>query len=335
MNTLIPRITGTGWSVPFAIRKNDDPIFDWLRKNLPDQDMFEGYDERHVLQPNEGLIDIMVPAAIMALENAGKQPDDIDILLGLGSISEYVQPNMLTQVHKELGLSSNAWVIPIGNDYSNYASCLLFADALVKAGKAENVLICIGGNWTRNVDYHTPQSISAADGAGAAVVSLSDDVSKWFVADYCTVTNSANYGTMFTKAAEYAVSDLIGYPKIYSNHFFQITGEGLKDFGTFGMQQAATAVLELLKKNNLTGDDISFMPHQTSQVLVDYWLKQIVPQPAQCLSTMKKFANVTVATHALNLAWFEENKSIQKDNLVMLALGPDMHANAMLLKRNA
>ncbi len=335
MNTLIPRITGTGWSVPSAVRYNNDPVFDWLRKNLPNQDMFEGYDERHVLQPNEGLIDIMVPAAIMALENAGKKPGDIDILLGLGSISEYVQPNMLTQVHKELGLSSNAWVIPIVNDYSNYASCLLLAEALVKAGRAANILICIGGNWTRNVDYHTPQSISAADGAGAAVVSLSDDASQWFVADYCTVTNSANYGTMFTKAAEYTVPDLIGYPKVYSNHFFQITAEGLKDFGTFGMQQAITAVLELLKKNDLTGADISFMPHQTSQVLVDYWLKQIVPQPAQCLSTMKKFANVTVATHALNFAWFEENKSVQKDNLVMLALGPDMHANAMLLKRNA
>lgn len=334
MSILIPRITGTGWSVPSAIRKNDDPIFDWLRKNLPNQNMFEGYDERHVLQPNEGLIDIMVPAAIMALENAGKKPGDIDILLGLGSISEYVQPNMLTQVHKELGLSSNSWVIPIGNDYSNYASCLLLADALIKAQRAKNILICIGGNWTRNVNYHTPQSISAADGAGAAVVSLSDDASKWFVADYCTVTNSANYGTMFTKAAEYAVPDLIEYPKIYSSHFFQITAEGLKDFGSFGMQQAITAVLELLKKNNLTGDDISFMPHQTSQVLIDYWLKQIVPQPAQCLSTMKKFANVTVATHALNLAWFEENEPVQKDNLVMLALGPDMHANAMLLKRN-
>ena len=268
----------------------------------------------------------------MALENAGKKPGDIDILLGFGSISEYVQPNMLVQVHKELGLSSNTWVIPIGNDYSNYASCLLLADAL---GRAANILICLGGNWTRNVDYHTPQSISAADGAGAAVVSLSDDASKWFVADYCTVTNSANYGTMFTKAAEYTVPDLVGYPKIYSNHFFQITKEGLKDFGTFGMQQAITSVPELLKKNNLTGADISFMPHQTSQVLVDYWLKQIVPQPAQCLSTIKEFANVTVATHALNLAWFEENKSIEKDNLVMLALGPDMHANAMLLKRNA
>jgi hypothetical protein len=34
------------------------------------------------------------------------------------------------------------------------------------------------------------------------------------------------------------------------------------------------------------------------------------------------------------MAWFEHRKGIKKDKLVMMALGPDMHANAMLLKRD-
>ena len=335
MSNSIPRIIGTGWSVPATIRTNDDPIFDWLKQNFPTQKMFEGYKERRVLQPYEELIDIMVPAALMALDNANKKPADIDILLGLGSISEYIQPNTLSQVHKELGLKPGAWVIPIGNDYSNYASCLLMADALIKAGRAENILICIGDNWTRNVDYHTPQSISAADGAGAAVLSISDDASKWYVADYYTVTDSTYYGSMFTGGVELTANPPIdGYTNVYSPHFFQIMPEGLKGFAAFGEQVALTAVQKLLKKNNLTGADITFMPHQTSSALIDYWLKQMNPQPAQCLTTLAEFANVTVATHALNMAWFEENNAIEKDCLVIMALGPDMHCNAMLLKRN-
>lgn len=335
MSNLIPRIIGTGWAVPSAIRTNDDPIFDWLKKNFPNQKMFEGYKERRVLQSYEGLIDIMVPAAEMALENAGKKPEDIDILLGLGSISEYIQPNTLSQVHKELGLPSKTWVIPVGNDYSNYGSSLLIADALIKAGRAQNILICLGDNWTRNVDYHTPQSISAADGAGAAVVSISDDASKWHVADYCTVTDTAYYGSMFTDGIKLTANPpLNGYTEVYSPHFFQITQDGLKGFAAFGEQTAITAVLNLLEKNNLTGADIAFMPHQTSSALIDYWLKQMNPQPAQCLTTLEQFANVTVATHALNMAWFEENEPVQKDFLVIMALGPDMHCNAILLKRN-
>ena len=122
-NKEIPRIIGSGWSVPRTIRKNDDPIFDWLidkygKKKL--ENSFDGYDVRHVLSKDEELIDIMLPAAIMALEKANKQPSDIDMILGIGSISEFIMPNMLSEVHKRLGLPQSTWVIPLANDYSNF-----------------------------------------------------------------------------------------------------------------------------------------------------------------------------------------------------------------------
>jgi 3-oxoacyl-[acyl-carrier-protein] synthase III len=88
-----------------------------------------------------------------------------------------------------------------------------------------------------------------------------------------------------------------------------------------------------LKQNKITAADVSFIPHQTSSVLIDYWCTHLSPKPAQVLSTLEEFANVTVAIHALNLAWFEEKEKIEKNKLVIMALGPDMHANAMLLQR--
>ena len=337
MSQSIPRIIGSGWAVPSTIRLNNDPIFDWLKNKYPHQDLFEGYKERHILSEGEDLIDIMLPAATMALDNAGVNAADIDLLIGLGSISEYIQPNTLSQLHKALvplGLSDRAWAIPVGNDYSNFASSLLLADALVHAKRAKNVLICLGCNWTRNVDYHTLQSISAADGAGAAVVAMSDDPTKWYVADQCTVMDTQYYGTMYTDGLKLKTNEPIGgYMDIYSPHFFQITDEGLKGFKEFGQKISLTSVTKLLTNNQLTGADISFMPHQTSKVLIDYWLNNLNPPVAQVLSTLEKFANVTVATHALNFAWFEEQMSIEKDKLVMLALGPDMHSNAMMLQR--
>lgn len=334
MSTLEPRIIGTGWHLPEKIRLNNDPVFAWLKKNDPDwEKMFDGYEKRHVLSGKENLIDIMVPAAQKALKSSEKKASEIDILIGCGSISQYFQPNVLSEVHLKLGLPASTWVIPVGDDYSNFASSLLIANGLIKSNHAKNILICIGGNWTRNVDYHTPQSISAADGAGAAVVSMSADKSHWYVADQCTVTDSFYYGSMYTDGLPLKAKPPVqGYNTVYSPHFFQITPKGQKGFGAFGEITALTAVTELLKKNKLSGSDISFMPHQTSAVLIDYWVKNLVP--AQVLSTIKEIANVTVATHALNLAWFEEKNGIEKDFLVMLALGPDMHANAMLLRRH-
>ena len=44
------------------------------------------------------------------------------------------------------------------------------SDALIRAGRATYVLIALGDNWTRYVSYHTPQSVSAADGAAALVM---------------------------------------------------------------------------------------------------------------------------------------------------------------------
>lgn len=333
MSVSAPRIIGTGWHLPKKIRLNGDPIFEWLKKNVPNwEEMFDGYEKRHVLSDEENLIDLMVPAAQKALKNSGKKASEIDILIGCGSISEYFQPNVLSEVHLKLGLPSSTWVIPVGDDYSNFASSLLIANGLIKSGHAKNILICIGGGWTRNVDYHTPQSISAADGAGAAVVSMSDDKSKWYVVDQCTVTDSSYYGSMFTAGLPLkAAPPINGYRTVYSPHFFQITPKGQKGFGAFGEVTALTAVTQLLQNNKLTGADISFMPHQTSLILINYWIKNL--NPARVLSTIKEIANVTVATHAINLAWFEERKWIEKDLLVMLALGPDMHANAMLLKR--
>jgi 3-oxoacyl-[acyl-carrier-protein] synthase-3 len=334
MKTILPRIIGSGWAVPKKTRLNDDPVFDWLKANYPDQELFEGYKVRHVLDEGEDLMTIMIPAAKMALERAKKNPEDIDLLIGTASISEYIQPNALSQLHRELGLPARAWVIPVGDDYSNFASSLVLADGLLRANRAKNILICMGGNWTRNVDYHTLQSISAADGAGAAVIAMSDDKSKWQVADQCTVMDTRYYGSMYTGGIALEANPPIkGYSSVFSPHFFQITAEGGEGFKKFGTEIALTSVIKLLKQNKITAADVSFIPHQTSSVLIDYWCTHLVPGPAQVLSTLEEFANVTVAIHALNLAWFEEKGTIEKDKLVMMALGPDMHANALLLQR--
>lgn len=338
-----PRIIGSGWHVPKEIRKNNDPIFNWLRENHPNgkKKYFAGYENRHVLTGDEALIDIMLPAAIMALKKANKRPEDIDYLIGIGSISKYIMPNMLSEVHKRLGLPESTWVIPVTNDYSNFGSSLIFADSLIRSNRAKNILICLGGNWTKNVNYHTGQAISAGDGAGAAVMSNSDDTSNWYVADQCTVTDTTYFGSMYTNGLPVTVNppvtmngaNEVYYKELFSPHFFQITKKGLDGFKEFGAIKALSAVTKLLKKNNLSTEDISFMPQQTSQYLIDHWCENLKPPVAQVLSTIKLFANATVATPALNFAYFEEKGTIEKNNMVIMSLGVDMHCNALLLKR--
>ena len=82
MTAVTPRILGTGYSVPSTIRTNDDPIFDWLKKNNPaGTKLFTGYDKRHILAKDQTLIDIIKPAALFAMDQAGVTADQIDLLL--------------------------------------------------------------------------------------------------------------------------------------------------------------------------------------------------------------------------------------------------------------
>jgi 3-oxoacyl-[acyl-carrier-protein] synthase III len=327
-----PRITGLGYAVPAKIRTNDDPIFDWLKAHPTPGNPFQGYNQRRVLSPDEDLLTIMVPAAQQAMANAGITASQVDILLGFASISPWPDPNDLCLLHQRLGLPASTWVVPLNNEFSNLNAGLFFADALIRAGRAKTILIAVGGNWTRHVNYHTIQSISAGDGAGAAVLSLSSNPELFQVTDQCTLTDSSNFGTMFTQGTRYDIDPpRDGHAHLWSNPVFHITAAGFAAFGTFGEKAAPAAVLDLLARNHLQGSDITLIAHQASQVLLTYWQQTI--QPAQFIDTIQQFANMTVSNIPVTLAWSVENNPITQSNLVLFALGPDMHANALLLQR--
>src|SRR5215472_1061615 len=100
----VPRVRGTGYAVPSKIRNNDDPIFDWLKAHPQGNNPFQGYVDRRVLSDGEDLMTIMVPAAQQALLNADVDVSQVDMLLGVGSVSPYWNPNELCLLHKQLGL---------------------------------------------------------------------------------------------------------------------------------------------------------------------------------------------------------------------------------------
>jgi 3-oxoacyl-[acyl-carrier-protein] synthase III len=330
-----PRIIGLGYSVPPNRRTNDDSIFDWLRAHVPPAaNPFQGYNTRPVLAPGEDLMTIMLPAAMSALQDAGLHPSDIDLLLGYGSVSPYATPNELSRLHQLLGLPDRTYVVPLNNEFSNFNAALLMADSLVRAGRARNILIAVGGNWTRHVDYHTVQSISAADGAGAAVIGLSADPARWQVVDQNTVTMTGYFGSMYMQGQAYdQTPPRDGHERLWSDPFFQITAAGMQGFGEFGGSVAPTAATGLLARHNIPASSVTLIAHQASSVLFDMWQSQL--QPAQMIQTIADFANMTVANIPVNLAWSVDHDPITQNNLLLLALAPDMHANALLLQRSA
>jgi 3-oxoacyl-[acyl-carrier-protein] synthase-3 len=319
-------ITGVGYAVPPDIRTNDDPIFDWLKQHPPpDQNLFQGYKQRRVLLPQQSLVDLMVPAGVRALDDAGLRGKDIDALIGYGSVSDYITPNLLAQVHWALNLPSRSWLLPIDDAFTTFESGLLLAQALIHGGRARNVLIVCGCNWTRYVDYHTAQSISASDGAGAAVLGISSDPTRFSLVDAETYVDGGGYGVMYMQGDR-----VTAQPPTSSPPYFHINAAGDEAYLSFGAVEPPKLANRLLARNGLTGADVTLMSHQSSAVLIQSWQQAIAP--AQYIQTLETFANMTLATVPVNLG--SQYANIQKDYLLLLGVGVQLQTTAVLLKRS-
>jgi 3-oxoacyl-[acyl-carrier-protein] synthase III len=326
-----PAIVATGSALPAAVRTNDDPIFDWLRAHPPGgADLFAGYVERRVLGPDEALSELMAAAARQALDRAGVAAGDVDLIVGYGSIGTWAMPNDLVTVAVDLGLPTSATILPINNEYANFNQGVVVADALLRCGRAATALVVVGTNWTRHLDYHTPPSISAGDGAGAAVIAAGREgaeSAQFAVLDVAVAADRSDYGGMYVAADETRPPIV---PPTYGPQVFHLTSAGIDAFRHFGETGPPAVVKQVLARNGLTPADVAFIGHQASAVLNDAW--QAALQPAQFLTTLTTYGNMTAANIPVTLDTC--CGEIATDHVVLAGLGPEPSCTVLLLGRS-
>jgi len=322
-----PAIVGTGSAVPATIRQNDDPIFDYLHQYPPpNQDLFEGYDQRRVLAPGEKVTDLMVEAAQAALQKAAVAAADVDLLIGYASISAWEMPNDLTAVATTLGLASTTPIVPVNSEYSNFNHAVVIADALIAAGRASRALVVVGSNWSQYVNYETPPAISVGDGAGAAVVAASDDPSLFRVRDVASDADPQYLGGMYV-AADPTQPSIV--PQTFARPVFHLTDVGVQAFKTFGVQRPPSLVQEVLARNGLASSDVSFVGHQTSTLLNNAW--QTALKPKVFVQTLATYGNMTSASIPVNLDTCADE--LTTPYVALVGLGPEPSCSVVLLER--
>lgn len=329
-------ILGCGYAVPANIRTNDDPIFDYIKQHeLPGQDLFKGYYERRVLLPDESIIGLMVRSSSLAMQEADSKADDIINVIGYSTVPKYNTPNGLALVHYELGLPDQCAVIPIQGEFANFQNALIIAHSMASSGfkAAEGqYLISCGCNWTQHLDYHQPSSIAGGDGAGSVVFGYTCDSSKFGVIDYLSETQTQYFGSM-DMSPRPIKNCFQGNPpeavEAFTKPIFELESGGINAFQSFGETQPAELVVRLLKKNGVNSKDITLISHQASSVLLDKWGEII--KPGQYLNTIKEYGNMTLASVMVTLA--KDYDKIDKDYLVLLGIGLQQQAVAVLLKR--
>lgn len=325
-------ITGTGAAVGDIIRSNDDPVFTWVRQNPPpNHDIFDGLTFRRVLGPGQSVVSIAVAAATEALQQASVAVAEVDMLIGAATMGEYFAPSALAEVHAQLGLPGTCRVMALNCEYTPFIDGLKLANDMIATGTITTALVVSASAWTSHMDYHEAVCTAASDGAGAAVVTRTDDASRFALVDWENHTDTQYYGAFRMVPRPVSVPPFHTDSRtIYTDALMQLDplrgGPAVADFG----KPAPVAVVNtLLARNNLTAQDIALVPHQTSKSVGEYWRTNI--NPAVYISTLTDYADMVSASAAVNLATCAAQ--ITQEHMVIMGIGMEMRATALLYRR--
>ena len=161
------KIIGTGSALPKKVVTNGDlesfldTTDDWIVSRT-------GIHSRHVIS-DERLEDLGRDAAQKALADAGRKPEDIDLLLCSNVVNEYMTPGLGCIIAAAIGLHCPC--IDINCACPGFIYALDIADSYFKVGKVKNVLVVCAEEPSRMTSWQDRATcVLFGDGAGAVVL---------------------------------------------------------------------------------------------------------------------------------------------------------------------
>ena len=321
--------------MPPSVRTREDPIYDGVRAatkggHVTEADLFGRSLERRYLKPGETVEDLMIDAGKAAIVDAGLTPADIDRLYGYSTVSEYLEPNGLFMVHHGLGLSPQTMVIPLNNGFTNFITGTVLGWEAILSGHCQQIMVNVGNGMSRNSNYESPHSLSAGDGAGAAILGPSD---RHVLVDYAEETHSGGdgYHGMTIKVRFHERHGLRtmrfdeqGVPM----PTFEINEGGVRSFFEHGIKGPPRLIQKMLERNHVSREDITLIGHQGPNALMDAWAELI--QPKQYLHTMEQYGALALASVPVTLATCIAE--VKTSYLVLASPGLGAHFAVLLIR---
>ena len=168
------RITGTGSHLPGAPVSNLDLVARGI--DTSDEWIVErtGIRSRHLADPGVNGSDLALVAARAAIEAAGLQPADIDLIIVATSTPDFVFPSTACLLQAKLGIKGGA-AFDVQAVCTGFIYALTVADALIKCGQHKRALVVGAEIFSRILDWKDRGTcVLFGDGAGAVVLEVSE-----------------------------------------------------------------------------------------------------------------------------------------------------------------
>ena len=318
------KISGLGFYVPDNVVTNDDlsKIMDtndeWIQERTGIQE------RRHIIRGEDTTTTMGVKAAKIAIERSGLSNDDIDFIVFATISPDYYFPGPGVELQKELGMKTIG-ALDIRNQCSGFVYALSVADQFIKTGMYKNILVVASEVQSLGLDMTTRGrgvSVIFGDGAGAAVLSRSNDDSRIL-------------STHLHSEGEHAKELALLAPGMGGRWVTDILADNNPDDesyypymnGQFVFKHAVVRFSEVinegLQANNLKVSDIDMLiPHQANLRISQFIQKKFGLNDEQVFNNIQKYGNTTAASIpiALTEAW-EQGKIKKGDTVVLAAFG--------------
>lgn len=306
-------ILGTGHSYPAGILTNAD-----LEKTVETSDEWittrTGIKQRRKAAPGEYTSQFAVRAAQQAIERAGLEPSDIDLILCATVTPDQILPSTGCLIQAELG-SHKAAAMDVVAACSGFLYGLTLANTMVQTGQSRNALVIGAEILTQYVDYSDRQTcVLFGDGAGAAVLGPVEGdrgiLATRIKSDgrYEEQLYSPGGGTRRPPSAETLAA---------GDHFFKMKGNELFKVAVRSMADISREVLE---EAGQTPDDVNlFIPHQANQRITDAVASKLNVDDARVYSNIAMHGNTSSASIPIALDECVESGKIKEGDLILMA----------------
>nr|WP_320166272.1 beta-ketoacyl-ACP synthase III [uncultured Methylophaga sp.] len=282
------RIAGTGSYLPEKVLSNHDlesiveTSDQWIKERT-------GIKERHIAAENETTTDLAYQASLKAIEAAGINNDDIDLIIVATTTPTQIFPSTASLLQAKLNIAGCP-AFDIQAVCTGFVYALTVADKFIKSGGVKNVLVVGAETISRIIDWTDRNTcVLFGDGAGAVVLQASEQ--PGIISTHIHSDGSFNRLLQVPTGPGSVVTDESPYIDMQGNEVFKVAVKTL-----------SSIVDETLEANQLDKSDIDWLiPHQANIRIIAATARKLQMSMDHVVVTVDKHGNTSAASIPLAL----------------------------------
>jgi 3-oxoacyl-[acyl-carrier-protein] synthase III len=298
-------ITGLGCRVPERVVANDelaqyvDTSDEWIRERT-------GIRERRIAGPEEALSDLALPAARAALEEAGVEGSDVDLIIVATVTPDMAFPSTAAILADQLG-AVDAAAYDLSSGCTGFMYAIAQAYGMLAAGLARRALVVGGDVLSKILDWSDRSTLVLfGDGAGAVVL---EAVAEGGFLGFELGADGAGGPSLWLPGSG---SRLFEDP---SRHV-KMNGREVFKFATRILVQSAEAVLECCGLE--IGDVDVYVPHQANERIIDHATRKLGVPSERVVINVDRYGNTSSGSIPLALADARADGRLRAGSLVLM-----------------